>query len=77
MSSSDPAIAALAADLDDALHLLQEYHSSDSAGPTVPEPLPSLLEQCESLSAGFAPPEPIRSIHHLACAGGSLISNLR
>ena len=74
MSSSDLAIAALGADLDDALNLLREYHSSDSAGLTLPEPLPSLLQQCESLCAEFAPAEPIRSIHHLACAGGSLIS---
>lgn len=73
MSSRDPAIAALAADLDDALNLLQEYHSSESAGFPVVEPLPSLLEQCESLCAQFAPAEPIRSIHHFACTGGSLI----
>ena len=74
MSSRDPAIAALAADLDDALNLLQEYHSSESGGLPVIEPLPSLLEQCESLCAQFAPAEPIRSIHHFACTGGSLIS---
>lgn len=36
--------------------------------------LPSLLQQCEALAA--QKPEPIRSIHHFACSGGTLISKL-
>lgn len=40
------------------------------------EPLPSLLERCEQLcsEAARASPEPVRTIHHFACTGGTLIS---
>ncbi|XSG85255.1 MAG: sulfotransferase family protein [Methylohalobius sp. ZOD2] len=40
------------------------------------EPLPSLLEQCEQLltEASATDREPIRTIHHLACTGGTLIT---
>jgi len=39
------------------------------------EPLPSLLEQCRRLTDRISPdPEPIRTIHHFACTGGTLIS---
>lgn len=45
-------------------------------GTTRTEPLPSLLEQCRKLSEEVrqAHPEPIRTIHHFACTGGTLIS---
>lgn len=43
---------------------------------TCAEPLPSLLEQCRrvSVEARTAESEPIRTIHHLACSGGTLIA---
>jgi hypothetical protein len=38
-------------------------------------PLPSLLDQCRALQAeAAAGPEPLRSLHHLACTGGTLIA---
>ncbi len=43
--------------------------------PPVAEPLPSLLEQCRTLTdSNPTEPEPIRTIHHFACTGGTLIS---
>ena len=43
---------------------------------TAMESLPSLLEQCQALTEKAAQqgPEPIRTIHHFACTGGTLIS---
>jgi hypothetical protein len=39
------------------------------------EPLPSLLEQCRSLTERLpADPEPVRTVHHFACTGGTLIA---
>lgn len=40
------------------------------------QPLPSLLEQCEQLlaEADIQQPTPVRTLHHLACTGGTLIS---
>ena len=69
---SDQTADALADDLREALALLEDYRQ-DGAG-SVPDPLPSLLEQCQALCQDFAPPEPVRSLHHLACSGGTLIS---
>ena len=63
----------LAAELDDALSLLTEYRTRDNA--LMPaEPLPSLLEECRTLCAEFTGPEPVRSLHHFACTGGTLVS---
>ncbi|WP_103332933.1 sulfotransferase [Pseudotabrizicola formosa] len=68
-----PSTRKLAADLNDALDLLAEYRgTADHAGGT--EPLPSLLAQCVALCDGFAEPAPIRSLHHFACTGGTLLS---
>lgn len=41
-----------------------------------PDPLPSLLEQCGRLAGVGEEPavEPIRTIHHFACTGGTLIT---
>jgi hypothetical protein len=43
---------------------------------TAPEKsLPSLLEKCDQLTAQVTDtPQPIRTLHHLACTGGTLIS---
>ena len=43
--------------------------------PSAADPLPSLFEQVQTLTAQLpASPEPIRTIHHFACTGGTLIS---
>lgn len=70
--TSDPLADTLVSELDEALALLDGYRR-DGAG-VVPEPLPSLLQQCEALCAEFAPPEPVRCLHHLACSGGTRIA---
>lgn len=64
---------ALARQLDDVQALLSEYRPIQ--GELVSsDPLPSLLEECQALCAEFAAPEPIRSLHHFACTGGTLLS---
>jgi len=68
----DPAVKALEDEFNEALSLLADYRQ-DGSGP-VAEPLPSLLEQCETLCRDFAQPEPVRSLHHFACTGGTLIT---
>ncbi|MCU0900689.1 MAG: sulfotransferase [Cypionkella sp.] len=71
--TSAPDIDSLTAELHEALELLADYAGSD--GRTIsPEPLPSLLDECKAICDGFAQPAPYRSIHHLACTGGTLIS---
>lgn len=70
--TSDPLAATLVSELDEALALLDGYRKDDAG--VVPEPLPSLLQQCEALCADFAPPEPVRCLHHLACSGGTRIA---
>lgn len=60
--------------IETALGLLRDYH--DGPGGTAESgaaPLPSLLRQCEELGAGLAPP-PVRTLHHMACSGGTMIS---
>lgn len=65
--------------IDSALALLSDYvqpcHSNSSAQALAP-PLPSLLEQCERLlaAADIQHPPPVRTLHQLACTGGTLIS---
>ncbi|MFD2113976.1 sulfotransferase [Thiorhodococcus fuscus] len=64
--------------IDSALGLLQDY--ADQSGPSdakaLAQPLPSLLEQCQTLlaEAEVQEPPPVRTLHHLACTGGTLIS---
>lgn len=63
----------LAAELEDTLRLLENYRREDEA--SVPaEALPSLLQQCQEICDGIERTAPIRSLHHFACTGGSLIS---
>ena len=68
-----PPVPALDA-LEDALALLREHGPTGDAAPPA-EPLPSLLERCEALvaEAASAGPEPLRTVHHFACSGGTLI----
>lgn len=65
---------ALLHSLDEALEMLREYSQNAEDVEVPAEPLPSLLEQCETVCAGFEGPPPLRSIHHFACTGGTLMS---
>lgn len=68
--------SALLASLNEALDLLADHQPDPDARDDGPEPLASLVEQCAAL-AGNAPSEaPIRTIHHFACTGGTLICKL-
>lgn len=71
--SGGPSVARLMADLDAALDMLADYAGPGRAD-SHEEALPSLLEQCQAMCEGFAPPEPVRSLHHFACSGGTLLS---
>lgn len=73
MASTHTGVAskALLETLDEALTLLGGYateprHTAD--------PLPSLLSQCEAFCAAVTATEPVRTIHHMACTGGTVIS---
>ena len=61
-------------DLEEALYLLKDYIPDQTPKARLIEPLPSLLEQCQALCARIPEAEPIRTIHHMACTGGTLIS---
>ena len=76
-SNMSSLLAKLAGALDEAVGLLNHRSSVRElfqADATMDEA--SLLEQCIALSAQqlARPPEPVRTIHHFACAGGTLIS---
>lgn len=74
---SDNSPASFREAIDGALGLLQDYaDQSVSDSRALAQPLPSLLEQCQDLLAEveFQDPPPIRTLHHLACTGGTLIS---
>lgn len=58
----------------DALDILDELGSLPDASQGPPEELPSLTRQAEQLLDAAPAPQPVRSIHHLACTGGTLIS---
>lgn len=60
--------------LDEALELLRPHVGADAALNAPAEPLPSLLEQCEAACAAIRGPQPLRSIHHFACTGGTVMS---
>ncbi|MDO9638020.1 MAG: sulfotransferase [Pseudotabrizicola sp.] len=68
-----PSARSVAADLEAALDLLADYRGRDD-GDAGAEPLPSLLAQCVAMRDGFPEPQPMRSIHHFACTGGTLLS---
>jgi hypothetical protein len=63
--------------IDDALSLLRDYATDGEPGDqALAVPLPGLLEQCQHLlaEAEVQDPPTVRTIHHLACTGGTLIS---
>ncbi|MEM9966000.1 MAG: sulfotransferase [Asticcacaulis sp.] len=67
--------SSLLSSLDEALDLLKDYKLPQDAV-QINEPLPNLLEQCERLLAisEAVTPEPVRTVHHFACTGGTLIA---
>jgi Sulfotransferase family len=71
-----PAALPLLDVVEEALSLLGDYRSLAEDRLPAQEPLPSLLEQCEAATAAVrsASPEPVRTLHHVACSGGTLIS---
>jgi hypothetical protein len=68
--------ADLARVLDEALDLLTDYQPHPAGPAIAADPLPSLLMQCEALcaDADSAALRPVRTLHHLACTGGTLIA---
>ncbi|MBK1649514.1 sulfotransferase family protein [Rhabdochromatium marinum] len=63
--------------IDNALDLLHnDAEPPASTAKELAHPLPSLLEQCQQLltEADVQNPPPVRTVHSLACTGGTLIS---
>lgn len=63
--------------VDEILELLRARERPGSVRDLLPDqPLPSLLDRCHQIVARNAQRElvPIRTLHHLACTGGTLIS---
>ncbi|SER10622.1 hypothetical protein [Thalassovita taeanensis] len=71
--TDERALQELAEELEQSLALLGNYRQA--VGDDLPiERLPSLLEQCQALCETPEAPLCVRSIHHFACSGGTLIS---
>lgn len=66
----------LLATLDDTLELLRTYGLTAPVSGRVGEPLNSLLDQCEAAVASCQLPAPLRTIHHFACTGGTVLSKV-
>lgn len=68
--------AKLAEILQDAVDMLRRAEVIDEAMPVPVRMEPSLLQQCLDLcrDGDAGPREPVRTIHHFACAGGTLFS---
>ena len=66
----------LADTLDEALDMLREFSSGSDSLALAHETPASLLEQCVALCSQHraAQPEAVRTVHHFACSGGTLIS---
>jgi hypothetical protein len=60
--------------INDALNMIRKQPGAVPQCTTLPAPLGSLLAQCRELHQESARPEPLRTLHHLACTGGTLIS---
>lgn len=77
MTLEQPDTARLLEAIEAARDLLRDHRgAADLPVPPVAAPLPSLLERCREMQAATAArvPEPIRTLHHFACSGGSLLS---
>lgn len=70
-----PTSARLVSEINAALALLEEFRSTPPKM-TPSAPLPSLLDECRALCATTSEVEPLRSLHHPACSGGTLISKI-
>ncbi|HVZ18782.1 MAG TPA: hypothetical protein VG897_16820, partial [Terriglobales bacterium] len=75
MTASVSDLTSVTIAVDEALQLLDAY-AGDQLGGSMGESLPSLVEQCEILLSELQSQseEAIRSLHHFACTGGTLIS---
>lgn len=62
--------------IDSTLSLLEPYAVAAGANSSDEEPLLSLFSQCElqCTALEYAPREPVRTIHHFACSGGTIMS---
>lgn len=62
--------------IEETLSLLEKTRDGAPDGPVPEEPLPSLLRDCEAACAALdaAVPEPVRTVHHFACSGGTILS---
>lgn len=69
----DSGTEALAEMLEQAVQMLSDYSRSLDDVEAPSEPLPSLLERCERMLADVPAPQPVRSVHHFACTGGTLM----
>lgn len=65
---------ALSRSIDEALEMLRADDDWSEAVPLPAESLLSLLEQCEIACATMRPAPQMRTLHHFACTGGSLMS---
>lgn len=63
--------SALLDTVEDALDMLKDYTDAPAENSVQ---LPSLLEQCEALTRIQPEVSSVRTIHHFACSGGTLIS---
>lgn len=64
----------LCANLQEMLEWLQDYAPDPAVAAADALPLATLIAQCEALCTPAPPAPKIRSIHHFACSGGTLIS---
>ncbi|MEO9778520.1 MAG: hypothetical protein ABJH07_23290 [Sedimentitalea sp.] len=67
---------ALLARIEDARALLNDHDHQKALTPRLADPLPSLIQQCRTLSEEVtqAEAEPVRCLHHFACTGGTLMA---
>lgn len=67
---------ALLARIEDARALLNDHDHQKALTPRLADPLPSLIQQCRTLSEEVtqAKAEPVRCLHHFACTGGTLMA---
>lgn len=75
-SSSAAELQSLADVLDEALCLLEAHGAAINPSTSAATIQPSLFEQCIELcrQVGAREAEPIRTIHHLSCTGGTLMT---
>lgn len=71
--TTDASRAQLLEAIEDALTMLDAYRTDTREVGELAAPLPGLLRQCEELCAQIGPP-PVRTLHHLASSGGTVIS---